>query len=152
MVFLLHVGRLPLAISRIVSRNRILCEAAFSPDPVQILSFWNILQSGSIPNPSKIAIVRIQSNPSSGVTKGGKAGHLLPGAAFWGRQIKVGMLRSNYEISNVSGCYKLRFTKCQMPSDCYQWWRKLFIEVGGPSAWCEGNHFKVGGPGPGNEN
>ena len=37
-------------------------------------------------------------------------------------------------------------------SDCYQWWRKLFIEVGGPSAWCEGNHFKVGGPGPGNEN
>ena len=29
MVFLLHVGRLPLAISRIVSRNRILCEAAF---------------------------------------------------------------------------------------------------------------------------
>jgi len=30
MVFLLHVGRLPLAISRIVSRNRILCEAAFS--------------------------------------------------------------------------------------------------------------------------
>jgi len=32
MVFLLHVGRLPLAISRIVSRNRILCEAAFSVD------------------------------------------------------------------------------------------------------------------------
>jgi len=30
MVFLLHVGRLPLAISRFVSRNRILCEAAFS--------------------------------------------------------------------------------------------------------------------------
>ena len=30
MVFLLHVGRLPLAISRIVSRNRILCEAAFT--------------------------------------------------------------------------------------------------------------------------
>ena len=22
---------------------------------------------------------------------------------------------------------------------------------GGPSAWCEGNYFKVGGPGPGNE-
>jgi len=37
-------------------------------------------------------------------------------------------------------------------SDCYQWWKKLFIEVGGPSAWCEGNHFKVGSPGPGNEN
>jgi len=30
MVFLLHVGRLPLAISRIVSRNRILCEATFT--------------------------------------------------------------------------------------------------------------------------
>ena len=28
MVFLLHVGRLPLAIGRIVSRNQILCEAA----------------------------------------------------------------------------------------------------------------------------
>jgi len=37
-------------------------------------------------------------------------------------------------------------------SDYYQWWRKHFIEVGGPSAWCEGNHFKVGGPGPDNEN
>jgi len=36
--------------------------------------------------------------------------------------------------------------------DCYQWWRKLIIEVGGPSAWCEGNHFKVGVPRPGNEN
>jgi len=41
MVFLLHVGRLPLTIGRIVSRNRILCEAAFmicsvvwaSPEP-----------------------------------------------------------------------------------------------------------------------
>jgi len=30
MVFLLHVGRLTLALSRFVSRNRILCEAAFS--------------------------------------------------------------------------------------------------------------------------
>ena len=29
MVFLLHVRRLTLAISRFVSRNRILCEAAF---------------------------------------------------------------------------------------------------------------------------
>jgi len=30
MVFLLHAGRLPLAISRIVSHNRILCEATFT--------------------------------------------------------------------------------------------------------------------------
>jgi len=30
MVFLLRVGRLPLATSRIISRNRILCEAAFT--------------------------------------------------------------------------------------------------------------------------
>jgi len=30
MVFLLHVGRLPLPISRIVYRNRIMCEAAFT--------------------------------------------------------------------------------------------------------------------------
>jgi len=29
MVFLLHVSRLPLVISRFVSRNRILCEATF---------------------------------------------------------------------------------------------------------------------------
>jgi len=34
-------------------------------------------------------------------------------------------------------------------SGCYQWWRKLFIEVGGPSVWCEWNHSKVEGPGPG---
>jgi len=35
--------------------------------------------------------------------EGGKGGHLPPGAALWGRQIEVGMLRTNYEISNVSG-------------------------------------------------
>ena len=35
MVFLLHVGRLPLAISQIVSRNRILCEVAFKLTTVQ---------------------------------------------------------------------------------------------------------------------
>ena len=46
--------------------------------------------------------------------RGGKGGHLPPGAAFWGRQIEVEMLRNNYEISNVSGCYELRFTKCRM--------------------------------------
>jgi len=40
----------------------------------------------------------------SGVTRGGKGGHLPPGAALWGRQIEVGMLRSYYEMSNVSGC------------------------------------------------
>jgi len=38
----------------------------------------------------------------SGVTMGVKAGHLSPGAALWGRQIEVGMLRTNYEMSNVS--------------------------------------------------
>ena len=37
----------------------------------------------------------------SGVTRGGKGGHLFPGAALWGRQIEVGMLRVNYEVSNV---------------------------------------------------
>jgi len=34
MGFLLHVGRLPLAISWIVSRNRILCEAALINDDI----------------------------------------------------------------------------------------------------------------------
>ena len=35
-----------------------------------------------------------------------------------------------------------------------QWWRKLFVEVnvGASSGWYEGNRFKVGGPGSGNEN
>jgi len=46
----------------------------------------------------------------------GKGGHLPLGAPFWGSQIEVGMLRNNYEISNLSGCYKLRFTKCRMPA------------------------------------
>jgi len=40
----------------------------------------------------------------SDVTRGGKGGHLPPGAAFWGRQIEVGMLSNNYEMSNVNGC------------------------------------------------
>jgi len=40
----------------------------------------------------------------SDVTRGGKRGHLPPGAAFWGRQIEVGMLSNNYEMSNVNGC------------------------------------------------
>jgi len=29
-----------------------------------------------------------------------------PRRSICGRQIEVGMLRSNYEISNISGCYK----------------------------------------------
>jgi len=33
-----------------------------------------------------------------------KGGHLPPGAALWGRQIEVGMLGTNYEMLNVSGC------------------------------------------------
>jgi len=37
MVFLLHVGRLTLAISRFASRNRILCEAALDVFPKVIL-------------------------------------------------------------------------------------------------------------------
>ena len=42
MVFLLHVGRLPLAISRIVSRNRILCETAFRGVRVELDTFYGI--------------------------------------------------------------------------------------------------------------
>ena len=34
---------------------------------------------------------------------GARGGHLPPGAALWGRQIEVGMLRTKYEMSNVSG-------------------------------------------------
>jgi len=33
----------------------------------------------------------------------GKGGHQPPGAAFWQRQIEVGMLRNTYEMSNISG-------------------------------------------------
>ena len=44
------------------------------------------------------------SGQCSGVTKGGKGRHLPPGAALWGHQIEVGMLRTNYEMTNVSGC------------------------------------------------
>jgi len=47
---------------------------------------------------------------------GGKGGHLSPGAAFWGYEIEVRILRNNYEISadviitiykmvNANGCY-----------------------------------------------
>jgi len=46
----------------------------------------------------------------------------------------------NYDLQNVE-CQRL------LPV-----MRKLFIEVGGPSAWCEGNHFESGSPGPGNGN
>jgi len=42
MVFLLHVGRLPLPISRIVSRNWVLCEAAFRRSPVQCDKQWSL--------------------------------------------------------------------------------------------------------------
>jgi len=34
---------------------------------------------------------------------GGQRGTSSPGAALWGRQIEVGMLGTNYEMSNVSG-------------------------------------------------
>jgi len=38
----------------------------------------------------------------SGITKGG---HLPPGAACWGSQIDVRMLRNKCKISNASGCF-----------------------------------------------
>jgi len=41
---------------------------------------------------------------SSGVTRGGKGRYLPPVAALWGRQIEVGICRTIYEMSNVSGC------------------------------------------------
>jgi len=40
---------------------------------------------------------------TSGVTKG-KGRHMPQGAAFCGRQIEVGILRNNFEMSNASGC------------------------------------------------
>jgi len=40
----------------------------------------------------------------SGITRGGKGRHLPSGAALWGCQIEVGMLRTNYEMSYVSRC------------------------------------------------
>jgi len=39
----------------------------------------------------------------SGVTRG-QGRHLSTGTALWGRQIEVGMLRTNYEMSNLSRC------------------------------------------------
>jgi len=41
-------------------------------------------------------------------TREGKGGHLPPVAAFWGRQIEVGMLRNNYEISADANNYNLQ--------------------------------------------
>jgi len=39
--------------------------------------------------------------------EGCKRGHLPPGAALWGRQIEVGMLRTNYEMSADANNYNL---------------------------------------------
>jgi len=47
---------------------------------------------------------------------------------------------TNYDLQNV---------ECQRLLPVME---ETFIEVIGPCAWCEGNHFKVGSPGPGNEN
>ena len=46
MVFLLQVGRLTLAISRIVSHNRILCEAAFTV--LRLADVWDTKQAGEL--------------------------------------------------------------------------------------------------------
>jgi len=42
-------------------------------------------------------------------------GTSTPGAAFWGRQIEVGMLCINYEMSNISDAnnYDLQNVECQ---------------------------------------
>jgi len=40
----------------------------------------------------------------SGGTRGGQEGTSAPGRSTLRRQIEVGMLRTNYEMSNVSGC------------------------------------------------
>jgi len=35
---------------------------------------------------------------------GGQGKTSVPGTALWERQIEVEMLRTNYEMSNISGC------------------------------------------------
>jgi len=41
----------------------------------------------------------------SGVTKGAKGRHLLPGEAFCRLKVEFGMLRNNYKMSNARDCY-----------------------------------------------
>jgi len=47
---------------------------------------------------------RLLQHLGSGVTREEQGGTSAPGGAFWGRQIEVGMLSNNYELSNVNGC------------------------------------------------
>jgi len=46
----------------------------------------------------------LNKTDSSGLTRRGKGDICSPSATLWGRQIVVGMLHTNYEMSNVSGC------------------------------------------------
>jgi len=62
------------------------------------------------------SLCQIGHSACSGVTMGEQGGHLPPGAAFWGRQIDVRMLRNNYKISNTSGCYPVAKSHQDHPS------------------------------------
>jgi len=62
------------------------------------------------------------------------------------------MLRNNYEISNVSGFDKLRFTKCRMPATATSDGGNFLKKWVGLAPGVNGTILKWGGPGPGNEN
>jgi len=48
----------------------------------------------------------------SGVTRRGMGGHLPPGAAHWGRQIEVGMLRTKCQMSADANNCNLQNVEC----------------------------------------
>jgi len=57
MVFLLHVGRLTLAISRFASRNRILCEAALRHLQLFVVAFIKQVQNIETSKASSVEVV-----------------------------------------------------------------------------------------------
>ena len=78
-------------------------------------------------------------------------GHVPRAQHFGGAKLRSEFyaLITRFQMSADVINYDLQNVECQRLLPVME---ETFIEVGGPSAWCEGNHFKVGGPGPGNEN
>jgi len=80
---------------------------------------------------SKASTVKINLE-CSGVTRGGgKGGHLPPTAELWGRQIEIRMLRTNYKMSNASGCHPVaKSYQDQQGSQSGQLWISVTFQGG----------------------
>jgi len=67
-------------------------------------SYFKTVKLNDDQNDVIISFMRREPSFAQWRNKGGQGRTSAPGTSLWERQIEVEMLRTNYEMSNISGC------------------------------------------------